>query len=210
MSTVDRVQAAVMSDLLRGALAPGTFLRQDELAGRLGVSKIPVREALQRLAAIGLIRFETNRGAMVPELTAADAEENYALRRAVEPRLLLQAVPRMSIVDFAEAEMALGGDGGVAARNWAFHGALYRASGWQRGVAMTEILYASVAPYVALYTEDLGGGQHSEDEHMALLEACRRGDTARAIDLLDHHLASAATTLIDFLSPAETRDKDPQ
>ena len=95
MSTVDRVEQDVMASMLRGELAPGTWLRQDELAERLGVSKIPVREALQRLAGLGLLRFETNRGAVVPTLTAADAEESYALPRAIEPQLLRRAVTRL-------------------------------------------------------------------------------------------------------------------
>ncbi len=74
MSTAERVQEFVTAELLRGALPPGTWVRQDELAERLEVSKIPVREALQRLAALGLVRFESNRGVTVPKLTVDDAE----------------------------------------------------------------------------------------------------------------------------------------
>ena len=51
MATADRVQAQIMDKMLRGEFAPGSWLRQDELAARFGVSKIPVREALQRLVA---------------------------------------------------------------------------------------------------------------------------------------------------------------
>ena len=208
MSTVDRVHDTVMSDMLRGTLAPGSWVRQDELADRLGVSKIPVREALQRLAAIGLVRFETNRGAVVPELSAADANENYSLRRAIEGRLLQQALPRLSIVDLAEAELALtpaasaNSEASETEANWYFHRALYQASGWQRGLAMAEILHVAVAPYVVLYTEGLGGAADSDAEHHALLDACRARDAGRALPLLDTHLAGAASTLINFL---ETR-----
>ncbi len=211
MSTVDRVHDTVMSDMLRGTLAPGSWVRQDELADRLGVSKIPVREALQRLAAIGLVRFETNRGAVVPELSAADADENYSLRRAIEGRLLQQALPRLSIVDLAEAELALtpaasansaNSEASETEANWHFHRAIYQASGWQRGLAMAEILHVAVAPYVVLYTEGLGGAADSDAEHLALLDACRARDAGRALPLLDTHLAGAASTLINFL---ETR-----
>ena len=92
MSTVDVAETEVRDRLLRGDLAPGNRLRQDVLATELGVSKIPVREGLQRLAGIGLLEFEANRGARVPVLTAADAEENFALRSAIEPLLLERAV----------------------------------------------------------------------------------------------------------------------
>jgi DNA-binding GntR family transcriptional regulator len=200
MSTVDVVQGAVMSDMLRGSLPPGTWIRQDEVALRLGVSKIPVREALQRLSASGLVRFEANRGAVVPKLSADDAEENYSLRQAIEVRLLQQALPRLGIVELAEAEIALsGGTDSLTEANWQFHRALYRASGWERGLAMAEILHAAVAPYVVLYTEGLGGAADSDAEHVALLAACREGDVDRAVALLDQHLQGAASALIEFL-----------
>ncbi|MBY5162155.1 GntR family transcriptional regulator [Salsipaludibacter albus] len=235
MSTVDEVQRHVVRGLLRGEFAPGSWLRQDELATRIGVSRVPVREGLQRLAGLGLVRFEPNRGAVVPELTAADAIETYALRRGIEPRLLDQALPRLSIVDLAEAELALephevaasppdgagrssgdledgpvrgspdvAADGPVSGlspteANWAFHRALYRAAGWQRGLAMVEILHAAVAPYVLLYTRKLGGAATSHAEHVELLAACRARDRERAQATLADHLDHAETALVDWL-----------
>ncbi len=192
-----------MSDMLSGAIQPGTWVRQDEIAARMGVSKIPVREALQRLAANGLVRFEANRGAVLPELTAADAQENYTLRRAIEVELLRQAVPKVTIVDLAEAEVALASVGSVTEVNWRFHRALYQASGWQRGLAMVEILHASVAPYVVLYMEGLGGADDSNNEHVALLDAYRAGDSATAEAELLRHLDRAAVALTAFLDRRE-------
>ncbi len=193
--------------MLRGALAPGTWMRQDELAASMGVSKIPVREALQRLAALGLLRFEPNRGAVIPALTAGEADENFTLRRAVEPELLRRSIPNLTIVDLAEAELALTADPAATSdldpsgleANWRFHRAIYAASGWERGLAVVEILHASVAPYVRLYTDALGGGSDSDAEHLALLDACRTGDVEGAVDLLDVHLDHAATALQAFL-----------
>ena len=85
MSTVDRVERRVRGGLIRGDYPPGTWLRQDDLAAELGVSKIPVREALQRLAAASLVTFEPNRGAMIRPLTAADAQEIFALALRSSP-----------------------------------------------------------------------------------------------------------------------------
>ncbi len=196
----------MLRGMLRGELPPGTWLRQDELAEQLGVSKIPIREALQRLCAIGLVRFETNRGVVVGSLSATEAEENYALRRAIEPQLLGRAIPRASIVDLAEAELALDDDQRTPTEaNWAFHRALYRPAGWSRALAMTEILHAAVAPYVMLYTEGLGAAAHSDHEHRAILEACRRHDVTAALDLLHSHLDAAADTLVAFLQPSEEK-----
>lgn len=204
MSTVDLVERTVLDDLLRGALIPGTRIRQDALAAELGVSKIPVREALQRLCAVGLLQFETNRGATVPPLSVAEALENSVLREAIEVQLLRQAVPKLTIVDLAEAELALSNtEMGVTESNWAFHRSLYRASGWTRGLAIVEILHAAVAPYVLLYVESLGGAEDSATEHAALLDACRAADVEAAVGLLKNHLDEAAHAVIDFLGATE-------
>ena len=200
MSTVDQIEVAIRGRLLRGELAPGERIRQDELAAELGVSKIPVREALQRLAGLGLLRFEANRGASVPRLTVQDAEENFSLRAAIEPILLAESLPKLTIVDLAEAELSLRDGGRSPESNWHFHHALYRASGWQRGLAMVEILHASVAPYVLFYIEDLGGESVSDVEHHELLQACRDGDLDAAVTRLTAHVRAASIALTDFLA----------
>lgn len=200
MSTVDLVEHALLEQLLRGEFEPGARLAQDHLADELGVSKIPVREALQRLAGRGLLRFEANRGALVPHLSAAEAEENFALRRAIEPVLLSRALPNQTIVDFAEAELALDTRQDVIYQNWVFHRSLYEASGWDRGVSIARILHASVAPYVRLYIESLGGKVDSDAEHHALLQACRDHDESTAVELLHTHLDNAETALTSFLA----------
>ena len=148
VSTVDAVERRVLDELLRGEHAPGSWLQQDELAARFGTSKIPVREALQRLGAGGLLVFETNRGARVPVLLVDDAIENATLRRAVEVELLRQAVPKLTVVDLTQAEYALdvpAATGTVTEANWQFHRALYHAAHWPRGLAITELLHASMA-----------------------------------------------------------------
>ena len=207
MSTVETIQRELLDRMLRGELEPGKRLRQDALAEELGVSKIPVREALHRLAARGLVTFESNRGAAIPALTAADAEENFTLRQAIEPQLLRRAIPNLTIVDLAEAELALDDEApSVAEANWVFHRSLYGPSGWERGLAITEILHAGVAPYVDLYDVYLDTAEragHSDEQHWQLLAACRSGNVAEAIDVLDAHLIEARDALVGFLSDTE-------
>lgn len=201
MSTVDRVEQRVRQGLLRGDYQPGAWLRQDDLAGELGVSKIPVREALQRLAAASLVTFEPNRGALVRPLTAADAEEIFALRQAVEPRLLQRAVGRHSAVDLATAELALQSESlPLTEANWLFHRALYLAAGWSRALATVETLHAAVAPYVLLYTDILGGASESDAEHRELLEHCRAANRRLAVQVLRTHLTTASRALASHLS----------
>jgi DNA-binding GntR family transcriptional regulator len=201
MSTVDMVEQHVREGLLRGAYAPGSWLRQDDLAAELGVSKIPVREALQRLSAARLVTFEPNRGAIVRPLTAADADEIFTLRLQIEPALLARAIGRQTIVDQAAAEHALASDAlTLTEMNWRFHRALYEAAAWPRALTMVETLSAAVAPYVLLYTEGLGGAVHSDAEHRELLAACRARDTRTAVRVLRAHIRNAAGALDKYLS----------
>ena len=192
--------------LIRGDYPPGAWLRQDDLAAELGVSKIPVREALQRLAAASLVTFEPNRGALIRPLTAADAEEIFALRLAIEPELLRRAIGRQTIVDLATAELALKNDSRTLTEaNWEFHRALYNAASWPRALATVETLHAAVAPYVLLYTEGLGGAAHSDAEHHELLEHCRAADARSAARVLRVHVRAAADALASYLSgPLQT------
>jgi len=201
MSTTDRVEQRLRQGLLRGDYPPGAWLRQDDLAAELGVSKIPVREALQRLAAASLVTFEPNRGALVRPLTAADAEEIFALRLAVEPLLLQRAIGRHTIVDLASAELALTSAAHTLTEaNWQFHRALYGAAGWSRALTIVETLHAAVAPYVLLYTEGIGGAARSDAEHHNLLELCRAADVRSAGRVLRVHLRAAADALSDSLA----------
>lgn len=155
---------------------------------------------------VGLLAFETNRGAFVPTLNAEGAEENYALRRSIEPQLLRRSIAKMSIVDLAEAEVTLDtAASSITESNWHFHKALYAASGWDRGMAIAEMLHAAVAPYVLLYTEVLGGAPESSDEHREMLDLCRKGQSDRAVAVLESHLDGASRTLVEFLEDGEAQ-----
>jgi DNA-binding GntR family transcriptional regulator len=200
MSTVEVVHRHVVTALLRGELQPGEWLRQDDLAAALGVSKVPVREALQRLAAEGLVSFEANRGSMVRTLTADGAQEIYALRRAIEPVLLKRSVSQLTIVDLAQAEMALDDPAAsIGEANWRFHRSLYAGAGWLRGSTIVGTLHTAVAPYVVLYTKKLSGSSASDAEHRELLQLCRAKETTKAVAVLKSHLAEASSALITYL-----------
>src|SRR6187551_998389 len=86
---------ALRERILRGDYPEGEPLRQDTLADELGVSRIPVREALRQLEAEGLVTVTPHRGAIVTTLSAAELEEVFALRAEVESALLRAAIPRL-------------------------------------------------------------------------------------------------------------------
>src|SRR3954462_13104423 len=87
---------ALRERILRGDYPEGEPLRQDALADELGVSRIPVREALRQLEAEGLVTFNPHRGAVVSSLSLDEIVELFELRADIECDLLARAVPRMA------------------------------------------------------------------------------------------------------------------
>jgi DNA-binding GntR family transcriptional regulator len=91
-----RIAAELREAILNGEHAPGTRIRQEDLAGRHGASRLPVREALRMLEAEGLITLVANTGAWVSRVSLAECEEMYQIRERIEPLLLRYNVPLLS------------------------------------------------------------------------------------------------------------------
>ena len=104
--TTEAIAGALRNDILHGRFVGNAPLRQDEIAARFGVSKIPVREALQQLKAEGLVTFYPNRGAVVTALSAAEADEIYAMRIALETTALQRSLPHLTIADLVKAKIS--------------------------------------------------------------------------------------------------------
>lgn len=96
-------QEAVLAELRRqltdGRLPPGTPIRQETLAADLGVSRVPVREALKVLQADRLVEYIPHRGYFVSELSSADLDEVNRLRRLLELEAIRESIPRMTTED---------------------------------------------------------------------------------------------------------------
>src|SRR5215217_912423 len=99
-TTPDRIAETLREEILRGAVAPGQPLRQEELAERFGVSRLPVRDALLRLEAQGLVHVYPNRGAFVISLSVDEVREIYEMRILLEGDIIERAVPRMTADDW--------------------------------------------------------------------------------------------------------------
>ena len=97
------VEATLRAAILSGRLAGGTPLRQEDLAAAFGVSRMPVREALRQLEAQALLDFVPHKGAVVTEISAADAADTYAIRMALEPAALTLSIPHLTEVEFGRA-----------------------------------------------------------------------------------------------------------
>ena len=100
----DDIAVLIEEAIVSGELAPGTVLRQEQLSDRFGVSRTPVREALRKLAALGLVSFEPNRGVRVRTLSHEDLREAFLVRAELEGIATGAAAARVTGETLAELE----------------------------------------------------------------------------------------------------------
>lgn len=196
----DHVLSSMREDILSGALAPGSRLRQEKLAERFGTSRIPVREALRALEYEGLVRSSPYRGFTVTELDADDIEEVYDLRVVLEGHAVRLAVPLMTdedlrVLDELYRRMvdAPGGDEQLAARE-RFYIRLYSMTGRPRLVGLISRLRQEVARSLRWPTL-----QHAPSHHEAFFEAVKAGDAERAASQLASHYRRVAILIRRYL-----------
>lgn len=200
------VEATLREAILTGAMAGGTPLRQDDLAALFGVSRMPVREALRQLEAKALVDFHPHRGAVVVSITAADAADISAIRGALEPAALRLSLPHLGMGDFALAEELIQemdaetDPGRMGELNRRFHMTLYARAGRPRLLGLTEQHLAAADRYLRFQFAALGYHHRSQDEHRAMLSACRAGDAETAGTLVRDHIAKAEVLLTAFLN----------
>jgi DNA-binding GntR family transcriptional regulator len=102
----DDIARVLEDEIVGGAIAPGTVMRQEQLSERFEVSRTPVREALRRLAALGLVTFEPNRGVRVRSISPGELREAHLVRAELEALATEVATPRMTASDLAALDAA--------------------------------------------------------------------------------------------------------
>ena len=102
----DDIARLLEDEIVSGAIEPGTVLRQEQLSERFAVSRTPVREALRRLAALGLVSFEPNRGVRVRSIAPSELREAFLVRAELEALATEVATPRMRPDDLAALDAA--------------------------------------------------------------------------------------------------------
>ena len=197
----DRLRTAI----LVGEFAPGARLQQDELANWLGVSRMPVREALRVLQSEGLIEHRPHRGAVVVSLRPADIVEIFGIRSLLEGRAAALAAPALTDAEIARLRTAYTEmahlDHDVErwlALNHEFHTTIYAASGWPRLQAMIDTLRNSVQPYLRVTFSLLGRTAHQE--HYRILQAAEQREAEALERLTVEHLGRTADGLVAYLS----------
>jgi DNA-binding GntR family transcriptional regulator len=209
-SVVDQVYMAIRERISSGSLPRGARVHQEDLALELGVSRTPVREALRRLAAEGLVEMRTNRGARVADVDQVGMRSSYEARTVIEPgaarlaagRRLEEPLARMRAAVAAQRRSLRNVQRSFEA-NREFHLALAAASGNEFLVQFAERLW------VARIGETIYERQVETQERMLLdvreheqiIQAIEAGDGRRAESLVRRHLTDAMKRSTDILGP---------
>lgn len=197
-----RVVAEIERLIVTGELLPGQPIRQVMMAERLGVSRLPIREALRQLAAEGLVEHEHNVGYAVARLQQSDFDQIYLMRAALEPEILtslprfedaaLGEVRRLAdlVVDASERGDVLD----MRLHNHAFHFAIFDQSPLHLIVAEVRRLWTLAMPYHAAYLYDPAARARVVAEHDHMIDALAEYDNDRLVELMNLHRRGGETS----------------
>jgi DNA-binding GntR family transcriptional regulator len=195
VSVVSRAVGEIRAMMRSGELMPGQQVRQEQLAVRLGVSRIPVREALKALESEGVLRHAPHIGYSVARLNADELRQAYLMRRALETEVLL-VLPRLGAAALRELtalnneiadEVPTGNVSRIAATNHQFHFTMFRHSGLHMVVDEIDRIWQMTEAYRSVHLYDSGARRRIVREHRSMITALRRGDNAALVELMNTH-----------------------
>lgn len=207
-------QAYVLAELRRtiiaGELLPGQPLRQDALAERFGVSRVPLREAFKILEGEGQVVYEPHRGYKVARLSLDDLVEVYRIRELLEGEAVRLAVQRAGsgVLEAMRTEARAVEDHSASgdllqmtAANRRFHFVLIAASGSPRLERLIQMLWDATDTYRFVYYGAENNRRLVEAEHNLIMQAFEARDAEQLIARLDEHRWHAVEGLRRFLKP---------
>jgi DNA-binding GntR family transcriptional regulator len=209
-SIPDVVYRELRRDIARGVYKPGP-IRIRPIAERFGVSPTPVREALRRLEAEGLVTLRKNQ-IVVNALSESELREAFAIRAELEAFAVRAGTPAIqedekllavleSLIDAMDRYEHRPEEWRGA--NEDFHRRIYHASAMPRLESMIEALWVTVEPYLRLYVSTAGSFRESQEQHRALLACLRAGDAQAAADVLRAHLGDTEEIVARGIAAAD-------
>ena len=197
-----RVVAELERLILTGELLPGQPIRQVLMAERLGVSRLPIREALRHLTAAGLVAHEPNVGYTVARLQQSDFDQIYLMRAALEREVLLSlpAFPTDALTEITRAaqQVVIAAEAGdvlaMRLHNQHFHFLMFERSPLNLVVAEIRRLWTLAMPYHAAYLYDPAARARVVAEHDLMIEALARHDNERLVELMNEHRRGGETS----------------
>lgn len=207
-----QIADSLIRAILDGEIMPGEALVEMDIAQRLGVSRAPVREAIQIVANTHLVDTAPYRGTTVRRLTSVDVEEVYSLRTLLETYALRRAMAGdaaglartlQPICDDMQAIAVRRDWAALAAEDAHFHEVLISQAGHGLLLDMWREIYLRVRQIMALRNKQNEDSMEVFYRHLPIVEAIEAGDVEAAVRRLEQHIASAADLVVDPAEPIE-------
>lgn len=203
-----RIADTLAERILSGKLKPGERIKQDELAAELGISRIPVRDALRILESRGMVSIKANAGARVAALTVKDMDMSYRIREQLEPMLLAESIPGLSDADIEDMHaIKLKLDHVASIDDYlplsrAFHWASFRGNATPMLAQIVERLWDTTQSYRRLYAQwtldDAERMQVMRAERDLLFGSIRRREVDLAPGILAGHIRRTRMSLLRY------------
>lgn len=205
----EAVLAEIREQLLDGRLAPGGSIRPDALGDELGVSAVPVREALRILEGEGHVHYRPHRGYVVATLDVDDLVEIYRIRELLETEAVRRAIPRLRGDTVArlreivrEMDEVQEDVISLTAVNRRFHFTLFEAAEMPQLVRVLRILWDSSDRYRVRYLMSPENRRLVHDQHHRMMQAVADRDVETFVEESHKHRAHAIAALGETFAAA--------
>lgn len=208
ISLSGKVFDALENEILTGVLERGETLSENKISARLGVSRTPVREALQRLEQEGLVKTEPGKGAVVLGISQGDLLDIYEIRIRIEglaaryaARNITDAQVRemLDVVELQEFFAAKGDSKSLRDLDSKFHSMIYKFCTSRILTDTLNSLHHKIERFRRMSVEIGGRGNMSVTEHREIVEALAARDEERAENLLIEHIKNARAKLLEVV-----------
>lgn len=184
VTTHENVYRGLRNRILFGAFLPGSAVTLRGLAEDMGVSPMPIREAVRRLIAERALKMQDNRRVLVPPMTQETFEQIVFSRKMLEPELASRAMDHIGPAEIrhiaaldkqVDRAMAMGDVDGYMRSNFRFHFAIYERAGAETLMALVESIWLQFGPFMRMAYGRIGTST-LEDHHQAAIAALKQGD----------------------------------
>jgi DNA-binding GntR family transcriptional regulator len=217
LTKTEVVSTILREAIITGRLKPGDHIRQQELAELLNVSPTPVREALYKLVALGILEYEAHHGAQVPIPSKHAIDEIFQVRVMLEGMAIKETVKYIDdttlakLEDLALSELPMLLEESLATKNlipyrvanYQFHKKIYTASEMEVIPTLIDTLWARSVVQAGVFFFDECRISNANAEHARILEALQAKEGERASEVLRQHVDATRTCYLNYLDQVE-------
>jgi len=200
-----KVSQVLREEILKGQFQPGERLKQDHLAKRLGVSRMPLREALKQLEFEGLVENIPHKGAIIRELSMEQIDEIYTLRSLLEGMALEKSVVNLEKSDLDELykliiimESSEQNPSEYIKASMEYHRILLKGNKWEKLLSIIDQLSSGIPNITPFLLEDQI--KQSNIEHRLIFEAVKDGESQKAAKHLSKHITRTKNDFKNYMT----------